>query len=76
MSHENTMETSAQEYMPVVNNKILHENDNVYLLRIWGSDCDLLDQKLFKGDDKTAKKACNVLQHINKNSRRAYFKWS
>jgi|TARA_Y100000296_G_scaffold73695_1_gene91455 hypothetical protein len=73
MSHENIMETFAEEYVPAVNNKILHENDNVYLLRIWGGDCNILDEKLFEGNDKTAHKACNVLQHLNKDSKRGTY---
>ena len=73
MTHTNIMETFAEEYVSVVNNKILHENDNVYLLRIWGGDCNILDEKLFEGNDKTAHKACNVLQQLTKNSKRGTY---
>ena len=48
MSHTNLIETYAKEYAPIVNDKILHENDNTYLIRIWGGDCNILDEKLFE----------------------------
>jgi len=73
MSHTNLIETYAKEYAPIVNDKILHENDNTYLIRIWGGDCNILDEKLFEGNDKTAMKACSVLQHLNKDSKRATY---
>tara|TARA_Y100001963_G_scaffold107400_1_gene148488 strand:- start:3495 stop:3791 length:297 start_codon:yes stop_codon:yes gene_type:complete len=72
MSHKNLIETYANDYAPIVNEKILHENVNTYLIRIWGGDCNLLDEKLFKGDDKTAQKACNVLMNINNSTRATY----
>ena len=73
MSHTNLLETYAKEYAPIVSDKILHENVNTYLIRIWGGDCNILVEKLFKGNDKTAHKACNVLQQLTKNAKRGTY---